>query len=94
MNKYRIVKITLKNKKEYYIIQKHTRFFWIGPKIWESYQDVYDGYHCSHDGWSWFKSWGDKFSCYEFAEKELKRIIECDSCNTIIDDEIIKEFTI
>lgn len=74
MKKYRIVKLTLKNDKEVYVIQKHTRFFWIGPMIWETYQDIYDGYGCSHTGWTWFITCGNYFDSLESAQNELDEI--------------------
>lgn len=79
MKKYRIVKLTLKNDKEVYVIQKHTRLFWIGPMIWETYQDVYDGYWCSHIGWTWFTTWGDYFYSLESVQKELDEIKKHDA---------------
>lgn len=74
MRNYRIVKLTLNNNKEVYVIQKQTRFFWIGPKIWETYQKLYDGNYCSYIGWTWFITWGDYFDSLETAKKELNKI--------------------
>ena len=69
MRNYRIVKLTLNNNKEVYVIQKQTRFFWIGPKIWETYQNLYTGNYCSYIGWTWFITCGDYFDSLEKFKK-------------------------
>ena len=44
----RIEKSYLENGTVIYYLRHKTRLFWIGPYIWEYYQDVYDGNFSSH----------------------------------------------
>lgn len=64
--------------KKFYILHK-TRLFWIGPYIWEYYQDVYDGNFCSHVGWTWFRRMGDEFNTYKEAKETYNELIKIGS---------------
>ena len=79
MNNYRIIKLTLQSNEEVYVVQKLTRFFWVGPKIWESYQEIYDGNWTTHDAWTWFIRMGDYFYSYKAAEEKVKALKQIDS---------------
>ena len=51
----RIEKSYLENGKVIYYLRHKTRLFWIGPYIWEYYEEIYDGNFSSHINFSWFK---------------------------------------
>lgn len=72
----RIEKAYLENGKAIYYLRHKTRLFWIGPYIWEYYQDIYDGNFSSHTGFSWFRRLGDTFVTYEAAKEEYNRLID------------------
>ena len=71
----RIEKSYLENGTVIYYLRHKTRLFWIGPYIWEYYQDVYDGNFSSHISFSWFRCFGDVFETYEAAKYEYNRLI-------------------
>lgn len=68
----KIEKVTFDDGRELYYIRHKTRLFWIGPYIWEYYQELYDSF-------TWFRSLGDTFVTYEDAKKEYDRIIKYSS---------------
>ena len=70
----RIEKAYLENGKAVYYLRHKTRLFWIGPYIWEYYQNIYDGNFSSHTGFSWFRRLGDAFATYEAAKEEYNRL--------------------
>ena len=72
----RIEKAYLENGKAVYYLRHKTRLFWIGPYIWEYYQDIYDGNFSSHTGFSWFRRLGYTFVTYEAAKEEYNRLID------------------
>ena len=71
----RIEKSYLENGTVIYYLRHKTRLFWIGPYIWEYYQDVYDGNFSSHISFSWFRCFGDVFETHEAAKYEYNRLI-------------------
>lgn len=71
----RIEKSYLENGTVIYYLRHKTRLFWIGPYIWEYYQDIYDGNFSSHINFSWFRCFGDPFETYEAAKYEYDRLI-------------------
>lgn len=68
MNSYRIKKLTYSNGKDEYIIQKKSRIFFIGPKIWKTYSQNWEDEGIS---WHWFSCWGDEFATLEQAKGKL-----------------------
>ena len=71
----RIEKSYLENGKVIYYLRHKTRLFWIGPYIWEYYEEIYDGNFSSHINFSWFECFGDAFISYEEAKQEYDYLI-------------------
>ena len=71
MNNYRIKKLTYSNGTDEYIIQKKSRIFFIGPKIWKTYSQDWEGGGLS---WNWFSCWGDGFATLKQALEKLNWI--------------------
>ena len=90
-HKYRIKKVTLYSGEIYYLLQRYTRLLWIGPKIWETYQEVYDGYWGSHTGWTYFQSLGTEIETEAKAVSILRNIEKEDDSRDIKSEEIIIE---
>lgn len=86
--KYRIKKITLYNGEIYYLLQRYTRLLWIGPKIWETYHEVYDSCWQFHTGWTYFQSLGTAIETEVDAISILNNIEKEDDRN-IKDEEVI-----
>lgn len=71
----RIEKSYLENGKVIYYLRHKTRLFWIGPYIWEYYEEIYDGNFHSHINFSWFKCFGDTFISYEDVKQEYDYLV-------------------
>lgn len=83
----RIEKSYLENGKVIYYLRHKTRLFWIGPYIWEYYEEIYDGNFQSHINFSWFKCFGDAFLTYEEVKREYDYLVNYGA--KIINTEII-----
>lgn len=83
----RIEKSYLENGKVIYYLRHKTRLFWIGPYIWEYYEEIYDGNFSSHINFSWFRCFGDAFLTYEEVKQEYDYLINYGS--KIVNTEII-----
>ena len=83
----RIEKSYLENGKVIYYLRHKTRLFWIGPYIWEYYEEIYDGNFSSHINFSWFRCFGDAFISYEDVKREYDYLINYGS--KIVNTEII-----
>jgi hypothetical protein len=70
MNSYRIKKLTYSNGTDEYIIQKKSRIFFIGPKIWKTYSQDWDEFGGGLS-WNWFSCWGDGFATLKQAQEKL-----------------------
>ena len=77
---YRIIEITLVNGVVEYKIQRECRwlkrYIFFGPKVWKTYEDVYDGNWSSHIGWCFAIKFGEVFTTLNLARKELNEIIK------------------
>ena len=74
-NTLTIEKVFLENGKVIYYLRHKTRLFWIGPYIWEYYEEIYDGNFQSHINFSWFECFGDAFISYEDVKQEYDYLI-------------------
>lgn len=83
----RIEKSYLENGKVIYYLRHKTRLFWIGPYIWEYYEEIYDGNFSSHINFSWFRCFGDAFLTYEEVKQEYDYLINYGA--KIVNTEII-----
>ena len=83
----RIEKSYLENGKVIYYLRHKTRLFWIGPYIWEYYEEIYDGNFQSHINFSWFKCFGDAFLTYEEVKREYDYLVNYGA--KIVNTEII-----
>lgn len=76
--KYRIVKVTYKNGKCLYYIQRQCKYLrkyiFFGDKLWKTYDKVYDGVCSSHASWYFSIKFGTSFDCEEDARKMIKII--------------------
>ena len=86
-NTLRIEKSYLENGKVIYYLRHKTRLFWIGPYIWEYYEEIYDGNFHSHINFSWFECFGDAFLTYEDVKQEYDYLVNYGA--KIINTEII-----
>lgn len=75
----RIERVTFDDGRESYYLRHKTRLFWIGPYIWEYYQDIYDGNWQSHTAFTWFRCLGDPFYSYEDAKEEYDSLLKYSS---------------
>ena len=83
----RIEESYLENGKVIYYLRHKTRLFWIGPYIWEYYEEIYDGNFHSHINFSWFRYFGDTFISYEDVKQEYDYLINYGA--KIVNTEII-----
>ena len=88
-DRFRIKKVTFSTGQVFYYIQKKTRFMFIGPYIWEYFQDIYDGNYSSHIAWTYFRCMGDRFLSLESAEK-TKNDITVHILGDVVNEEIVQ----
>ena len=88
MNSYRIKKLTYSNGKDEYIIQKKSRIFFIGPKIWKTFSQDWGEFSLC---WNWFSCWGDEFTTLKQAQEKLDWIRSKRSKISIVKSGVVYE---